>query len=104
MSNIAVCRSGANTLFELIATRLPALLIPLPKLESRGDQIDNAKYFEKLGYFRVLEQENATNQKFVKEIEITLNKKDILKKNMSNSKESSANQKIVDIIISNIKT
>ena len=104
MSDIAVCRSGANTLFELIATRLPALLIPLPKLESRGDQIDNAKYFEKLGYFRVLEQENATNQKFVKEIEITLYKKDILKKNMSNSKESSANQKIVDIIISNIKT
>lgn len=104
MSDIAVCRSGANTVFELIATRLPALLIPLPKLESRGDQIDNARHFEKLGYFRVLEQENATNQKFVAEIENTLTKKDILKKNMSNSKQSSANQKIVDIIVSQIKT
>lgn len=104
MSDIAICRSGANTVFELIATRLPALLIPLPKLESRGDQIDNARHFEKLGYFRVLEQEDATNQKFVGEIENTLAKKDTLKKNMSTSNQSLANKKIVDIIVSNIKT
>ncbi len=104
MSDIAVCRSGANTLFELIATRLPALLIPLPKLESRGDQIDNAKYFVKKGYFVLLEQEQATNQKFLDMIELTYNKKDTLKKNMSKFNKISANQKIVDIILQNVKT
>lgn len=104
MSDIAVCRSGANTLFELIAVRLPALLIPLPKLESRGDQIDNARYFEKKGCFVVLEQENATNQKFLEEIDQTFAKKDTLKKNMSLLEQRSANQKIVQIILDNLKT
>lgn len=104
MSDIAVCRSGANTLFELIATRLPALLIPLPKLESRGDQIDNAKYFVKKGYFVLLEQEQATNQKFLDMIDLTYNKKDTLKKDMSKFNKISANQKIVDIILQNVKT
>lgn len=104
MSDIAVCRSGANTLFELMAVGLPALLIPLPKLESRGDQIDNANHFSRKGYFEVLEQEKATNQKFVQMIDQTYSKKDALKKNMSSIQKDSANQKIVQIILSNLKT
>jgi UDP-N-acetylglucosamine--N-acetylmuramyl-(pentapeptide) pyrophosphoryl-undecaprenol N-acetylglucosamine transferase len=34
------------------------LFIPLPKAVSRGDQILNAQYFEKLGYAKVLMQED----------------------------------------------
>ena len=104
MSDIAVCRSGANTLFELMTVGLPALLIPLPKLESRGDQIDNANHFSRKGCFEVLEQEKATNQKFVQMIDQTYSKKDTLKKNMSSIQKDSANQKIVQIILSNLKT
>lgn len=44
-ADVAVSRGGATTLFELIALRIPALVIPLPKGVSRGDQVLNAKYF-----------------------------------------------------------
>lgn len=59
-SDIIVSRAGANAVFEFIALRKPALLIPLPSKSSRGDQLQNAMYFTKKGYFETLEQENIT--------------------------------------------
>ena len=41
-ADLALSRSGANAIFELLALRLPALLVPLPLSASRGDQILNA--------------------------------------------------------------
>ena len=38
----------------------PALLIPLPRSASRGDQILNAGYFARKGFAMVLEQESLT--------------------------------------------
>ena len=59
-ADICVSRAGANTLFEMAGLKKPMLLIPLPKGVSRGDQVLNAEYFLKLGYARVLYQENLT--------------------------------------------
>ncbi|MDR2693872.1 MAG: undecaprenyldiphospho-muramoylpentapeptide beta-N-acetylglucosaminyltransferase [Chitinispirillales bacterium] len=60
MADIVISRAGATTLFELLALRKPALLIPLGTAASRGDQILNAESFEKLGYCKVLSQEGLT--------------------------------------------
>ncbi len=57
-SDLVVCRSGANTLFELLALRKPAVFIPLPLSQSRGDQILNARYFQSLGYADILIEED----------------------------------------------
>lgn len=62
MADIVLSRAGANAVFEFLALKKPALLIPLPKSASRGDQILNARYFEKKGYATVLEQEQMTPQ------------------------------------------
>ena len=56
-ADLVVCRSGANTLWELAACGKPAVLIPLPRSASRGDQIDNARFFAQSGAALVLEQE-----------------------------------------------
>ena len=40
--------------------KIPTVLIPLPKTNSRGDQILNADYFERLGLAHVLPQKNLT--------------------------------------------
>ena len=56
-ADYCVTRGGANALFELVALAIPALVIPLKKGISRGDQVDNAQYFEKLGCVKVLEQD-----------------------------------------------
>ncbi len=59
-ADLFVCRSGANTLFELLATKRPAVLVPLPSKSSRGDQLLNAGFFAEQGYADVLPQETIT--------------------------------------------
>ncbi len=61
MSDVVISRAGANAIYELLALRKPNVLIPLPLSASRGDQILNARSFEKHGYSMVLE-ENQMNK------------------------------------------
>ncbi len=60
MADVVVSRAGATTLFELLALRKAGLLIPLSRKASRGDQILNARSFEKQGLSRVLAEEDLT--------------------------------------------
>ncbi len=85
ISDFVISRAGSNAIFELLALKKPMILIPLPKSASRGDQIDNANYFEQKGFCRTILQENLTTQTLLKEITyIKQNKQNIIK-NMSNS-------------------
>ena len=59
-ASVCVTRAGSNTLFELMSLKIPCVLIPLPKGNSRGDQVLNAAYFQKRGLASVLPQENLT--------------------------------------------
>ena len=59
-ADIIVSRAGANAICELLALRKPNILIPLGLNASRGDQILNAKSFEKQGYSYVLQEEDVT--------------------------------------------
>ena len=46
-SSLIISRAGANSLYEILALSKPHILVPLPAKSSRGDQIDNARYFIK---------------------------------------------------------
>lgn len=59
-ADLVISRSGANSLYELIALRKPNILIPLAKAASRGDQILNAKYCAERGFSIVILQEQLT--------------------------------------------
>jgi UDP-N-acetylglucosamine--N-acetylmuramyl-(pentapeptide) pyrophosphoryl-undecaprenol N-acetylglucosamine transferase len=59
-ATVVVSRAGANSVYELLMTRKPHLLIPLGKAASRGDQLDNACVFSDLGFSRVLSEEALT--------------------------------------------
>ncbi|MDO5110790.1 MAG: undecaprenyldiphospho-muramoylpentapeptide beta-N-acetylglucosaminyltransferase [Clostridia bacterium] len=59
-ADVVLSRAGANAVFELLALCKPALLVPLPRSASRGDQLLNAGYFARKGYAMVLEQEQLT--------------------------------------------
>lgn len=52
LADLVVTRGGANTLFELLTMRKLHVIVPLGKEASRGDQLENADYFEKNGYAR----------------------------------------------------
>ncbi len=62
LTDLVISRAGANAICELLALHKPNLLIPLPASQSRGDQILNARSFERQGYSMVLEEESL-NQK-----------------------------------------
>ena len=57
LADIVISRAGANAICELAALSKPNLLIPLSAKASRGDQILNARSFERQGYSMVLEEE-----------------------------------------------
>ena len=61
LADLVISRAGANAICELSALNKPNLLIPLSARASRGDQILNARSFEQLGYSKVLEEEELTN-------------------------------------------
>ena len=57
LADIVVSRAGANAICELLELRKPNLLIPLSAAASRGDQILNAKSFQKQGFSGMVEEE-----------------------------------------------
>lgn len=65
MADIVVSRAGATSIFELLALKKPSLLIPYALNASRGDQIINAKSFQKQGFSEILDQTAATPKKFL---------------------------------------
>ena len=67
-TTLVISRAGANALFEFLSLNKPALLVPLPKEASRGDQLLNAAYAEKKGYSMVLFQEDITPERLVGDI------------------------------------
>lgn len=102
-ADFVVCRAGANSVFELLSLSKPMLLIPLPKAESRGDQIDNANYFKGKGMCEVLFQENLNSNNLIKSLENLEKNSKIIQKNIKNWEIKSPNKKIVEIIIKNSK-
>ncbi|MEG0766412.1 MAG: undecaprenyldiphospho-muramoylpentapeptide beta-N-acetylglucosaminyltransferase, partial [Clostridia bacterium] len=67
-TDLMLSRAGANALCEILALRIPALLIPYPLSASRGDQLLNAQSFAQRGFSRVLEQEKLTPETLVTEL------------------------------------
>jgi UDP-N-acetylglucosamine--N-acetylmuramyl-(pentapeptide) pyrophosphoryl-undecaprenol N-acetylglucosamine transferase len=59
-ADLVVARSGAGTIFELLALKKPSLLIPLSGA-TRGDQKQNAEYFFNKGLCHVLPQTELSN-------------------------------------------
>ncbi|MDO4634921.1 MAG: UDP-N-acetylglucosamine--N-acetylmuramyl-(pentapeptide) pyrophosphoryl-undecaprenol N-acetylglucosamine transferase [Streptococcus sp.] len=60
ISDFVVTRGGSNTIFELLALKKLQLIVPLGKEASRGDQLENARYFVEKGYAKELLEENLT--------------------------------------------
>ena len=68
LADIVISRAGANAICELLALRKPNLLIPLSAKASRGDQILNARSFERQGFSMVIEEEDLTEETLVSSV------------------------------------
>ena len=98
LSDIVISRAGANAICELSALHKPNLLIPLSANASRGDQILNARSFEKQGYSMVLEEEEITDEKLLDTIHKLYADRETFEQNMTNSQHMDSIQHIVSLI------
>jgi len=97
-SDIAVSRAGATAVFELLALKLPALLIPLPKSASRGDQIQNARYFERNGFSHSADQEKLCPDALLGEINRLYRDREKLRAAMERDAAADAAANVVKVI------
>lgn len=97
-ADIVISRAGANVIFELLALKKPNILIPLSKKSSRGDQILNAKSFEKSEYSVVLEEENVNKESLLNKINYLYENKDKYIENMKKSPVQDGVENIVGLI------
>lgn len=100
-ADIVVSRAGSNTIFELAVMRKPMLLIPLPKGNSRGDQVDNAKYFNAQGYANFVEESQLSDEHISKYIDQTYDNKKTLIHMLNKANIQPGNKKILEIIVNN---
>lgn len=98
LADIVVSRAGSNAICELLALRKPNLLIPLSAKASRGDQILNARSFEKKGYSIVLDEDNMTDALFLQSIRNLYQSREDYIRAMELSPEKNATETIVNII------
>lgn len=67
-ASLVIARSGANTVWECAAAGKPMILIPLEKGSSRGDQVENAKWFTDRGAALTLRGEDACAQRIIETV------------------------------------
>lgn len=98
LADIVVSRAGANAICELNALKKPNLLIPLSANASRGDQILNARSFERQGFSMVMEEEEITEQTLLDAVhKLYANRKTYISA-MSDSKHMDSIHQITSII------
>jgi len=66
-ASLVVSRAGANTVSEIMLTKRPAILIPLP-ISFLDEQTKNAEIAKKWGIAKVISQDKLTPEKLLREI------------------------------------
>lgn len=94
-AEMMLSRAGANALAEVVALKIPTLLIPLSQKASRGDQILNAHSMQNQGYASVVMEEELTKQLLIKSIYALYKDKEKYRKAMSKATEKSGIEKVM---------
>lgn len=98
LTDIVISRAGANAICELLALHKPNLLIPLSANASRGDQILNARSFERQGFSVVLEEEELDKDILLTSINRLYEHRDSYIKAMKKSSQQNSIDTIIDLI------
>lgn len=98
MTDIVISRAGANAICELLALRKPNLLIPLSANASRGDQILNARSFERQGFSLVLEEEEVTKDTLLEAVQNLYDNRNTFIDAMRNSRQQDSINTILNLV------
>jgi UDP-N-acetylglucosamine--N-acetylmuramyl-(pentapeptide) pyrophosphoryl-undecaprenol N-acetylglucosamine transferase len=99
-ADLAVCRAGASSIFELAAARIPMILVPLGLHQSRGDQIENAKSFEKKGWAELLWEKDLDVDNIVALVSGAMASLEERKRALLGAPGAEAAQRVGDLLLS----
>lgn len=86
-ADVVITRGGSNTIFELVAMQKLHLIVPLSRQASRGDQLENARYFEEKGYAKQLDESKFTLENLLVAVEQLLDDRERYSERMAHSTE-----------------
>lgn len=98
MADIVLSRAGSNSIFEFLSLKKPMLLVPLTLEQSRGDQILNARSFEKSGFCEVLYEDKMNADSLAESLEQLYENRDQYIRNMENYKQQDALDELFGLI------
>ena len=98
ISDLIVGRAGAGVVFESAYMHKPMLLIPLQNGQSRGDQVQNAKYFYNLGCAQILDEFKLNPSTLLKSIELALPNVKDMTTNLKKLDLTSGKEKMLKLI------
>ena len=98
ITDLVISRAGANAICELLALRIPNILVPLPLEISRGDQLLNAQSFEDQGYSVVIKEESLDEDSLVEGVQQLYFNRDRYIETMSRSHQYNSVDTIINLI------
>ncbi|MEH2944375.1 undecaprenyldiphospho-muramoylpentapeptide beta-N-acetylglucosaminyltransferase [Lachnospiraceae bacterium KK002] len=98
LADIVVSRAGANAICELLALRKPNILIPLSASASRGDQILNARSFERQGFSVVIEEEQLSQEVLLEAIRNLFKNRSQYAEAMAGSEQLNSVETVVQLL------
>ena len=102
-ADLVISRAGANSICELLALHKPNILIPLSAAASRGDQILNARSFEKQGFSYVIEEEQLSSETLKEGIANVMQNKSIYINAMQESAQLDSIHAVIGLIEDAVK-
>lgn len=98
LADIVISRAGANAICELLTLHKPNILIPLSANASRGDQILNARSFEKQGFSIVIEEEQLNDMVLLDAVQNLYKNRSQYITAMKESKQMNSVETVVQLI------
>ena len=98
LCDLAISRAGSNFIFEFLALKKPMILIPLSKKASRGDQIENARIFERQGFAEVILEEDLNQDSLLNSIHTVFNNRQQYLSKIDNWNSDRALSKLFNLI------
>jgi UDP-N-acetylglucosamine--N-acetylmuramyl-(pentapeptide) pyrophosphoryl-undecaprenol N-acetylglucosamine transferase len=98
-ADLVISRAGATSIYELLALKKPHILLPLSKKASRGDQIENARYFAKQGLSTVLYANDFSDEKLFEVIVRCYKNLDSIKNKLNEFKPFDSTKLIVAVLL-----
>jgi UDP-N-acetylglucosamine--N-acetylmuramyl-(pentapeptide) pyrophosphoryl-undecaprenol N-acetylglucosamine transferase len=104
ISDLVVARSGAGTVNELIALKLPAVFVPLA-IATGNEQFKNASIMKKIGGAEIIEEKDLTPETLLQAVNELFDggKLSEMKSNLQKLKNFCGNEKLLKLILKTLK-